>query len=126
MKIHGIGTDIVDTQRIIKIWERYGHRFAQHILAASEMADLMANKNPARLLAKRFAAKEAIAKALGTGFRGEVLLTNIAICHDNLGKPKVEFLGSTQEFVTTFGDLHVQVTIADEEKYVVAFAIVSE
>src|SRR5487761_2461547 len=89
--IFGIGTDIVEYARIAKLFARHGERFAQRVLSASELPELENHTNPARLLAKRFAAKEAFAKAVGTGLRHPVSLSRISIAHDEMGKPVLCF-----------------------------------
>ena len=98
MDILGIGTDIIEINRIITIWQKYGLRFAKHILAIEEIHELDKAKDHARFLAKRFAAKEAVAKALGTGFQNNVYFTQIRIVKDQLGKPEVIFLLDTKDF----------------------------
>ena len=80
--IYGIGTDIVEVERIEVSLDQFGDSFAKRILASSEWADYEASKLKARFLAKRFAAKEAFAKAIGTGIRGDVSFQNIAVTHD--------------------------------------------
>ena len=89
--IYGIGTDIVDTARIAQSLERYGHRFAQRILTECEWNEFHISSKPILFLAGRFAAKEALSKAMGTGLRHPVNLSNISIVHDGLGKPFFEF-----------------------------------
>ena len=74
-------------------------------------------------LAKRFAAKEAVVKALGTGFRDQVLITQVGIETDLKGKPKVAFYGNTELYVATLGIADIQVSISDEADYVIAFVI---
>lgn len=124
MNIYGIGTDIIKCARITKAWHDHGDNFARRILSAEELATLsqLAN-NHAAFLAKRFAAKEAVVKAFGTGFREEVLLTNISIVNDQLGKPAVNLSGATKEYADKLGIISWQISIADEQEYVVAFAI---
>lgn len=125
MNIHGIGTDIVKCDRIATAWRDHGLAFARRILSESELSQLqqITESNQAAFLAKRFAAKEAIVKALGTGFRDDVLLTQISINNDQLGKPSVEFLGSTKKYLEKLGKISLELSIADEAEYIVAFAI---
>ena len=85
--IYGIGTDIVAVPRIAALHQRYGDALARRILTAQEWATYAAHAQPARFLAKRFAAKEAFAKAVGTGIREPVSLRFIGVAHDGLGKP---------------------------------------
>ena len=85
--IHGVGTDLVAIGRMREFWQRHGERALEKLLAAEERDACRASSDPGRFLAKRFAAKEALGKALGTGIRAPVLLTAIAVTHDELGKP---------------------------------------
>ena len=126
MNILGIGTDIVEIDRIILNWKRHGLRFAKHILATDELQDLEKSKQPARFLAKRFAAKEAVAKALGTGFRNNVYLTQICIVKDNLGKPGVIFLLDTKKFIESLGNVTCHLSISDEVHYAIAFVVLQK
>lgn len=85
--IVGIGADIVEVARVNKLLQRYGDRFARRVLAPSEWEGFRVSPNRDVFLASRFAAKEAYAKALGTGLRAPVLLTSISVAHDPLGRP---------------------------------------
>lgn len=124
MNIYGIGTDIIKCERINKAWHNHGESFARKILSNDELVNFAnLSNNQAAFLAKRFAAKEAVVKAFGTGFREEVLLTKISIVNDKLGKPHVELHGSTKEYAIKLGITSWQLSIADERDYVVAFAI---
>lgn len=126
MKIYGVGTDIVKCERIANMWSEHGRHFAQRILSTAELLQLDQLKDrQVAFLAKRFAAKEAIVKALGTGFRDDILITQIAIETDAKGKPSVAFYGATEQYISALGDLDVQISLADEEDYVVAFVIIS-
>ena len=83
--IYGIGTDIVQVVRIRESLDRHGERFAERILSDAELAEFRASAHPARFLARRFAAKEAVAKAFGTGFSGGLTFRDITIGHDDAG-----------------------------------------
>ena len=85
--IYGIGTDIVEVSRIEHSLQHYGLAFAQRILNEREWLSFTQSKTQARFLAKRFAAKEAFAKALGTGLRTPATFQNIGVAHDDLGQP---------------------------------------
>ena len=85
--IFGIGTDIVEVSRIESSINQFGDDFARRILADSEFASYKQSQIKPRFLAKRFAAKEAFSKALGTGLRAPATFQNIAVSHDALGKP---------------------------------------
>lgn len=121
--ILGIGTDIVELARIEKLWLRYGERFARHILAEQELAELAQHQQPARLLAKRFAAKEAFAKAVGSGLRAPVTLGNISITHDGLGKPVFQFTADLRLYLAQLGITAHFVSISDERNMVIAFVV---
>jgi holo-[acyl-carrier protein] synthase len=90
--IKGTGLDLTELDRIRKLWERYGRRFAAKILTERELAQLPA-KNPEPRLAALFAGKEAAVKALGTGFAGGVHFKCVEILHLESGKPEIRFLG---------------------------------
>ena len=85
--IYGIGTDIVEVARIEASINQFGDDLAKRILAESEFKSYMDSNIKPRFLAKRFAAKEAFSKALGTGLRSPATMQNIAVSHDDLGKP---------------------------------------
>lgn len=121
--IHGIGTDIVRIERVRRSLERHGERFATRILAASECEAWRAARDPARFLAKRFAAKEAFGKALGTGVAMPATLHAITVAHDELGKPAFSFDARLSEFMTQRG-LRAHLSLTDEDDYVVAFAVI--
>jgi len=121
--IHGIGTDIVRIARVAANLERFGERFARRILADSEFAEFTAAARPERLLAKRFCAKEAAAKALGTGFRNGLALRHIAVVHDALGRPGLAFEGRGRELVAELGVGVAHLSIADEDDYAVAYVV---
>ena len=119
--IYGIGTDIVRIQRIDKNLQRYGDRFASRILSDDEFKGFQASARKAHFLAKRFAAKEAAAKALGTGFRDGLNLKDISVIHDELGKPILEFSPKGREHLRTRGISGTHLSISDEQDYAVAF-----
>jgi len=121
--IYGIGTDIIATQRIAHALERYGERFAARILAPEERAEFAAHKSPARFLAKRFAAKEAFAKALGTGVRHPATLHNIRLTHDRLGKPSLAFHATLADELEQRGIRNHHLSLSDEQDMAVAFVI---
>lgn len=120
--IAGIGTDIVAVARMRDALARHGERFAEHILADGEHEDFARAPDKARFLAKRFAAKEAFAKALGTGLRAPATLHAIAVAHDELGKPVYALAPALAELVQA-RCLSAHLSISDEKDYVVAFAV---
>lgn len=119
--IFGIGTDIVRVDRMQKNIERHGERFAERILTAAELIEFRTEARPAHFLAKRFAAKEAAAKAMGTGFRDGLMLHHIGVIHDQAGKPKLAFTDLAEEFIRRHGITSVHVSLADEQDHAVAF-----
>lgn len=124
--IFGIGTDIVRVTRMQKNIERYGEKFAERILTAAELGEYRQEARPAHFLAKRFAAKEAAAKAMGTGFRDGLMLHHIGVTHDRAGKPQLVFTDQAAEFVRTHGITSVHVSLADEEDHAVAFVTLAK
>lgn len=85
--IFGVGTDIVAVKRMTDYWQRHGERGLEKMLAPAEREACRASPDPGRFLAKRFAAKEALGKAFGTGVRDPLLLPDIAVEHNEPGKP---------------------------------------
>lgn len=124
--IVGIGTDIVAIARMERPVARYGERFAQRVLAASELADYRAARDKPRFLAKRFAAKEALAKALGTGFSGGVALHEIAVTHDKAGRPLLSLSGRTRAVADAAGIAAALLSIADERDHAIAFVTLTK
>ena len=121
--IYGIGTDIVEVGRIESGLQRHGRRFAARILTADELQAFDAASRPASFLAKRFAAKEALVKALGTGFRHGISLMHISVGRDPLGKPILEFDGEAATRITEAGITSTHLSLADEREYAVAFVV---
>ena len=119
--IFGIGTDIVRVARMQKNIERFGEKFAERILTEAELLEYRHEARPAHFLAKRFAAKEAAAKAMGTGFRDGLMLHHIGVTHDGAGKPQLVFTSTAAEFVHQHGITQTHVSLADEEDHAVAF-----
>ena len=123
--IHGIGTDIVAVARIVEFHRKFGERALEKVLAPDERDACRAALEPARFLAKRFAAKEAFAKALGTGVRTPVLLPAIAVTHDALGKPAFEFSDALADYMSERG-LTAHLSLSDEKDNVIAFVVVEQ
>lgn len=120
--ISGIGTDIAAVSRLQRLYERHGEAALGHLLAPSERVEFERAVDKGRFLAKRFAAKEAFAKALGTGLRAPAILPNIAVGHDELGKPRLEFAPELAARVQERG-LISHLSISDEQEFVVAFVV---
>lgn len=121
--IFGIGTDIAQIERLGQLWQRHGDAGVARILAPEELNDFAKATDKGRFLAKRFAAKEALGKALGTGIRAPVLLPAIAIHHDEWGKPFFAYDDNLAAFMSS-RKLKSFLTISDERDYAVAFVVV--
>ena len=119
--IFGIGTDIVHVARMEKNLAQHGERFARRILSDAELAEYHEKTSKAHFLARRFAAKEACAKAMGTGFSDGLSLRHISVGHDDRGKPLLRFSGQAQRFVESHGIGESHLSLADEQEYAVAF-----
>lgn len=123
--IYGIGTDIVTIARMQDLYARHGERALSKLLAPEEIALCRQASEPARYLAKRFAAKEALGKALGSGIRAPVLLPAMAVLNDELGKPYFHFHGALAEHMQG-RVLKVHLSISDERDTAVAFVVVEQ
>jgi holo-[acyl-carrier protein] synthase len=123
--IHGIGTDIVAVARLQRMWERHGERTVARLLAPDELPAFFRAADKGRFLAKRFAAKEAFAKAFGTGLRAPALLGAIAVINDDLGKPALRFRGELDRALCA-GGLAAHLSISDEADYAVAFVVLEK
>ncbi len=121
--IFGVGTDIVDIERIEGSVERHGDKFAERILAPAEIELYQKTKNKINYLAKRFAAKEAISKALGTGMRQGIDFVQLVISNDEIGKPQVTLEGKALTWSQQNKITKIHLSISDEKKHAVAFAI---
>ena len=99
MNIFGIGTDIVNIKRMEKSLRRNGDAFKKRIFSKNEIIYCERKKNPSTFYAKRFAAKEALSKALGTGIRKGINFKNIEISNNKFGKPSIKLSGSTATFL---------------------------
>ena len=122
----GIGTDILRVARVEEVVARQGDRFVSRILTPTEQEEFHASGQPHRLLAKRFAAKEAVAKALGTGIGRGVSWQDIQIEHNGDGAPLVRLSGGALATAQQRGAGRVELSLADETDYVVAFAVLAE
>ena len=121
--IVGIGTDIVAVDRLGKLYERHGERALEKLLAPTERADFVASLNPARFLAKRFAAKEAFGKALGIGVTAPATLSNLAIMHDDFGKPVFYYAQELSVYLAKRGWI-AHLSISDEKDFATAFVAI--
>jgi len=121
--IVGIGADVVEIERVAKLLDRYGERFARRVLGEAEWDDFRATTHQARYLASRFAVKEALGKAFGTGLRAPVLLTHINIAHDALGRPLLRLAPELQALSDSRGVKAHHVTLTHERSIACAFVV---
>lgn len=119
-----IGTDIVEIGRVEAVWRRHGERFARRVLTVAERDEAGDLREPWRHLAKRFAAKEAIAKAFGTGIGVELGFHDMEIRREASGAPRVDLSSRGAALLARRGGQRVLVTLSDERAYAVAFAVV--
>lgn len=124
--IYGIGTDLVEPSRIARLLDKYGERFARRLLTDEEWPDYINSNQPAMFLAKRFAAKEALSKAIGTGMRHPVSLSHIGITHDCLGKPYFTFHPTLSALVRDEGIVRHHLSISDELNLACAFVVLEK
>ena len=120
--IYGVGTDVVEIGRIENALKRHGERFARRILCESELARFQAHRLPANYLAKRFAAKEAFTKALGTGIKAPANWHGVWVRNLASGKPVLEFSDALRRLLNAKGVTTAHVSLSDERG--VAFATV--
>ena len=111
-----IGTDIVEIKRIADVLERQGDKFIQRILTESEILEFQARGDSVPFLAKRFAAKEAIAKALGTGIGRGISFQHMIVSNDSEGAPKVELQANAAERLKQIGASKILISLADEKQ----------
>jgi holo-[acyl-carrier protein] synthase len=127
--IIGIGSDLCDIRRIEKVLRRYPERFLNRVFTATERARAERRGNPIPTYAKRFAAKEACAKALGTGFRNGVFFRDLGVANLPSGKPTMRLTGGAlarlQEITPPGHTAMIDVTITDEYPLAQAFVIIS-
>lgn len=120
--IAGVGTDIVAVARLGKMYERHGERALEKLLAPRERSDFERATDPARFLAKRFAAKEAFGKALGIGVAAPATLPNVAVVHDAAGKPGFAYAPVLSAYLAERA-LLAHLSISDEKDYALAFVV---
>ncbi len=120
--IAGVGTDIAAVARFGKMYQRHGERALEKLLAPAERDDFARALEPARFLAKRFAAKEAFGKALGIGVAYPATLPNVAVVHDDLGKPFFTYAPELGTYLAERGWV-AHLSISDEKDFAVAFVV---
>jgi holo-[acyl-carrier protein] synthase len=123
MEIVAHGIDLVDCPRIEAMIERHGERFIQRVFTAAEQAYAGANKNEVEKLAGRFAAKEAVLKLMGTGWRGKIAWTDIEITNNSSGRPEVTLGGEVEKIAGKLGIKHISVSITHTANFAIASVV---
>jgi holo-[acyl-carrier protein] synthase len=121
--IYGIGTDIVSIARIQQTLDRHGAQFAQRILTDAELVELNAVKEATPWLAKRWAAKEAFAKAAGIGMRAPLAFNTIGVVNDERGKPSFYLAPVVQTWLAERNITRAHLSISDEHEHAIAFVV---
>jgi holo-[acyl-carrier protein] synthase len=121
--IFGIGIDVLKTERIERVYQKHGERFVAHLLLPEERAQFERTARPARFLAMHFAAKEAIVKAMGTGFAHGVWIRDVGFVQNAWGKPEVIYSARGAGVREGLGVGEGHVTLTDEAGLVVAVAV---
>ena len=128
MNIFGIGTDIVNINRLKKSLKKNGKQFKNRIFTKEEILYCENKKNSTAYYAKRFAAKEALVKALGTGFRKNITFKNIIISNNNYGKPSITLKGSANSFLKkkiNYKKYKIYLSLSDDLPWAQATVIIS-
>jgi holo-[acyl-carrier protein] synthase len=123
MEIVAHGIDLVDCPRIEEMLKRHGQRFVNRIFTASEQTYAQSNKDPVEKFAGRFAAKEAILKLMGTGWRGKIAWTDIEVVNNNSGQPEVTLSGEVKKIADKLGITHISVSITHTANFAIASAV---
>jgi holo-[acyl-carrier protein] synthase len=121
--IVGIGVDIAETARVEKLSAKFGERFARRILTDDELQVFDSRNKSCSYLATRFAAKEAVAKALGIGIGKQLGFHSVQIDNDTEGKPVLRFLGSAVDLISSRNIINAMISLSDERHYVVAMVV---
>jgi holo-[acyl-carrier protein] synthase len=123
MDIIGIGTDIVECVRIRRMIERHGELFLSRVFTDREMRYCQRSKHSTEHFAGRWAAKEAVLKCLGTGWRKGLCWTDIEVCNDPSGQPRIGLHASTRDYARSLGIQEVMISISHCRAYATAYAL---
>ncbi len=123
MEIVAHGIDLVDCPRIEEMIKRHGERFIDRIFTGAEQAYAEANKDRIEKLAGRFAAKEAVLKLMGTGWRGQIAWTDIEVINNPAGQPEVTLSGEVKKLAEKLGIEHISVSITHTANFAIASAV---
>ena len=123
MEIVAHGIDLVDCPRIEEMVKRHGKRFVNRVFTAAEQAYAQANKNKIEKLAGRFAAKEAVLKLMGTGWRGKIAWTDVEVINSPSGQPEITLSGQIKKLAAESGIKHISVSITHTANFAIASAV---
>ena len=121
--IFGIGTDLVRQDRIQQSLDRFGDRFVRRLLLQQELEAFHKQRNPTRFLAMRFAAKEAVVKAMGTGFANGMWVRDVGTIQNEWGRPEIIYSRRGEAMCRKLGIGEGHISLTDEAGFVVAFAV---
>lgn len=121
--IYGVGTDLIEIKRVERVLARFGERFAQRILCEPELKRFRAHRQPVAYLAKRFAAKEAFTKALGTGIHAPANWHGVWVVNLKSGKPQLEFSDALQKLLEQRRIRRSHLSLTDERDIAAATVI---
>jgi len=123
--IIGLGTDIIDIRRITKVINKYGYRFKKKCFHEKEIRKCESRYNSNESYAKRYAAKEACAKALGTGLARGIFWKDIEIRNNQYGKPYIILHNNAKKFISNLSNsFNIEVSISDEKEFAIANVII--
>lgn len=122
--IIGVGSDLVDIDRIQKIMHSFPNRFLRRVFTAEEQEVGRSKNSPAAFFAKRFAAKEACLKAMGLGLRHGIRWTDMTVRNDDLGKPTLDLSGKALDHLMKFGSTRIHLTLSDTHHLAQAFVVI--
>lgn len=121
--ILGTGTDLIDVRRVERALSRFGHRFARRVLVEDEYRRFCSHRKPAHYLAKRFAAKEAFSKAMGTGIHFPVNWHNVSVANERSGRPYLQFSEPLAALLRERGISRAHLSLSDEIEMACAFVV---
>ena len=121
--IFGVGTDLLEVARVERVWNRFGERFATRVLLEEELELFAESANQVRFLAMRFAAKEAIVKAMGTGFANGMWVRDVGTVPNELGQPQVIYSARGTAMCARLGIGNGFLSLSDEAGLILAFAV---
>jgi holo-[acyl-carrier protein] synthase len=124
--IFGIGVDVLEQARVNKVYERFGAHFVMRLLLPAEARQLTRTRRPERFLAMRFAAKEAIVKAMGTGFAHGIWIRDVGVVQNEWGRPEVIYSARGEKLRRKLGIGDGHVTLTDEAGLIVAVAVLEK